>query len=169
MLKLHMQQNATAVTRCVHPQWDAPCLLIRLSLDIVVSVGVTFATYQAAEEETAAAHHKQAQQDVDQSGGPEGKQVDGLIAVGVHICCIFVVVGLINRVDPHITSNKPAEEEARCQRVPGHADLTEWVGGAVFVLLGAGQAGEQRQHQAKSSGHYQIDGDVGLPRTVIQV
>ncbi len=68
-----------------------------------------------------------------------------------------------------LTSDKPAEEEDRGQRVPGGADLTEPAGGAVFGLLGAGQAGEQRQHQAKDSHHYQIDGDVVLPRTVMQV
>lgn len=68
-----------------------------------------------------------------------------------------------------LTSDEPAEEEERCQRVPDRADLTERVGGAIFGLLSAGQAGEQRQHQAKRSHYYQVDGDVALPRTVMQI
>lgn len=68
-----------------------------------------------------------------------------------------------------LTGYKPAEEEERRQRVPGHADSTERVDGAVFGGFGAGQAGERRQAQAKDSRHDQIDGDVVLPRTVIQM
>ena len=68
-----------------------------------------------------------------------------------------------------LTSDEPAEEKARGQRVPGLADWIERVGGAIFGLLSTGQAGEHRQHQAKNSRHDQIDGDEVLPRTIIQI
>lgn len=68
-----------------------------------------------------------------------------------------------------LTGDEPAEEKERSQRVPGRAESAEGVRGAVFGLLGAGQTGEHRQDQAKYSQHYQIDGNVVLPRTVIQV
>lgn len=71
------------------------------SLHVVVGIGT--ATQAEAEEDQEAAHEKQTDQDVNQSGGPEGKQVKGLVAVGAHICCVFGVDGLINRVDPYIT------------------------------------------------------------------
>lgn len=143
------------------------CSLVCSTLHVVVRV--CSATQEEAEEDAAAREQKQSQEDVDQGGGPEGKQVQCPVAVRIHICRVLVVVGLINRVDPHITSNKPAEEEEGCQRVPGGADSTERVGGAVFGRLSTRQAGEQRQHQAKHPRHYQVDGDVALPRTVLQM
>lgn len=69
--------------------------------NVVVEIGT--ATQAAAHQDQGAAQEKQTNQDVNQSGGPEGKQVKGLVAVGAHICCVFGVVGLINRVDPYIT------------------------------------------------------------------
>lgn len=78
-----------------------PSLCSRKSLDVVVGVGS--ATQVEAEENTAAAYEEQTQEDVEQSGGPEGKQVELLVAVRIHICCVLVVVWLVNRVDPHIT------------------------------------------------------------------
>ena len=75
--------------------------LVCLSLDIVDWVGS--ATHAEAAEDTAADHQEQTQEDVDQGGGPEGKQVECPVAVGIHIGCILVVVRLINRVYPHIT------------------------------------------------------------------
>lgn len=82
------------------------------SLHVVVGVGT--ATQAGAHEAQAATHEGQTEQDVDQGGGPEGKQVQGLVAVEVWVCCIFLVAGLINRIDPHITSNKPAENKEGC-------------------------------------------------------
>lgn len=38
----------------------------------------------------------------------------------------------------------------------------------VPVLMGAEQAGEQRQHHCEDGHHYQLDGDVGLPRTLVK-
>lgn len=146
---------------------DASTLRFGESLDVVVGVGA--AAQEEAEEDAAAAHQEQTQQDVDQGGGPEGEQVERLVAVGIQMCGVLVVVGLINRVDPHITCDKPAEEEDGRQGVPGGADSAPRVGGAVFGVLGAGQAGEHRQHQAEDANHYQVDGDVALPRTVVQV
>lgn len=68
-----------------------------------------------------------------------------------------------------LTRDEPAEEEERGQGVPGDADSAERVGRAVFGLLGAGQAGEHRQRQAKDSQHDQVDGNVALQGTVVQV
>lgn len=68
-----------------------------------------------------------------------------------------------------LTRNKPAEEEGGRQGVPGGADPTERVGGLVFGLAGARQAGQQRQGQAKDPRHDQVDGDVGFSRTVMQI
>lgn len=157
----------TQTASCAAPL-DAPdSPSVCSSSDVVVGVGS--ATQVEADEDAAAAEQEQAEEDVDQGGGPEGKQVQRPVAVGLHGCRVLVVVGLVNRVDPHITSNKPAEEEERRQGVPGRADSTERVGGAVFGLIGAGKAGEQRQRQAKDSQHYQIDGDVVLLRAVMQI
>lgn len=68
-----------------------------------VVVCICSATQEEAEEDAAADKQKQSQEDVDQGGGPEGKQVQCLVAVRIHICRVLVVVGLIDRVDPHIT------------------------------------------------------------------
>lgn len=137
------------------------------ALDVVVAVGP--AAQVEADQDTTAEDQEQTQEDVDQGGGPEGKQVESPVTVRVHICCVPVVVGFINGIDPHITSNEPAEEEERRQRVPGRADGTERVVGVIIGLLGAGQAGEHGQQQAEDPHHDQIDGDVVLPRTVVQM
>lgn len=144
-----------------------PPIPFAASLDVVVGVGS--AAHVEADQDTAAEQQEHTQEDVDQGGGPEGKQVESPVAVRVHIRRVPVVVGLVNGVDPHITSNEPAEEEERRQRVPGRADGTERVVGVVIGLLGAGQAGEHRQQQAEDPHHYQIDGDVVLPRAVVQM
>jgi len=73
----------------------------RRSLDVVVRVGS--AAQEGAEAGAAAADHEQSQEDVDEGGGPEGKQVEVPVAVRVHIGRVPVVVGLVNRVYPHIT------------------------------------------------------------------
>lgn len=75
--------------------------VVSLPLDMVVGVGS--AAQAEADEGAAAAYQGQTQDDVDQGGGPEGKQVDCPVAVGIHICSVLVVVGLVNRVDPHVT------------------------------------------------------------------
>lgn len=172
-------------------------------VSLVVRVGS--ATQAEAEEGAAAEEHEQTHEDIDQGGGPESKQVQGLVAIGVQICRDLVVVGLVNGVDPHIawmkketfqfqqlvrsdgappqgrgatsesvkkavlTGNKPAAEEEGSQRVPEGADWSERVGRLVFTLTGTWQEGEQHQHHFKDSRHDQIDGDVRLPRTVVQV
>lgn len=68
-----------------------------------------------------------------------------------------------------LTGDEPAEDEEGGQRVPGDADAAEGVGGAVFGLPGTGQAREDVQHQAEESQDDQVHGDVGLPRTFVQV
>lgn len=45
-------------------------------------------------------------QDISESGGPEGEQVERLVAVCIHIGRVPVVVGFIDGVDPHITQRK---------------------------------------------------------------
>lgn len=65
----------------------------RLHVDII---GVSAATQEEAEEDAAADYQEETEQDVDQRGGPKGKQVERLVAVGTYICCVLVVVGLIN-------------------------------------------------------------------------
>lgn len=72
-----------------------------LSLDVDVGVGT--AAQAEAEKDEAATDHQQTHEDVDQRGGPESKQVQGLVAVRIHGGCVLVVVGLVNRVDPHVT------------------------------------------------------------------
>lgn len=49
------------------------------SLNVVVRVGPS--TQEEAEEDAAAAKKEQTQQDVDQGGGPEGEEVERLVAV----------------------------------------------------------------------------------------
>lgn len=148
---------------------DASCLLILslLSLDVIVRVGS--ATQVEADKDEAATDQETTQQDVDQGGGPEGKQVESLVTIGTQICGVLVVVWLVDRVDPHITSYKPAEEKEGGQRVPDGADATERTWRPLFWLPSTRQAGQQCQHQAKDPHHNQIDGDIVLPRTVIQV
>lgn len=138
-----------------------------MSLHVVIWVGT--ATQAEADKDATATQQEQPQEDVDEGGCPEGEQVERLVAIGIYICCVLVVIGLVNRVNPHITSDEPAEEEESSHRVPDGAESAEGVSGAVFGLLGTGQAGEHRQDQAKYSRHYQIDGNVVLPWTVIQV
>lgn len=60
-----------------------------------------------------------------------------------------------------LTSNKPAEEEERDQAAPDLAVIPK--------AGGAGQHGEHGQQQGDGSRYQQIDGDVGLPWTVILV
>lgn len=79
-------------------------------------------------------------------------------------CCCVSSVDL-----PTLTGDEPAEGEAGHQRVPKDADAAEEAGRSVAVLTGAGQAGEQRQRHPEDAHHNQVDGDVGLPRTVMQV
>ncbi len=81
----------------MHPASSIVCS----SLDVVIWVGS--ATQEEAEEDAAAAKQEETQEDVDQSGSPEGKQVQRPVAVGTNVSAVLVVVGLINRVDPHIT------------------------------------------------------------------
>lgn len=69
-------------------------------------VGIGAAHQEETDEDAAAAKEEEAQQDVDQGGGPEGKQVQRLVAVGVHAGRVLVVVGLVNGVDPHVTWRK---------------------------------------------------------------
>lgn len=137
------------------------------TLDVVV--GISSSTKAEAEQDAEANYEEETQEDVDRGGAPEGKQVERLVTVKIHTCAVLVVVGLVNRVDPHVSSNEPAEKEERGQRVPGHADSVEGVGGVIFGLLSAGQAGEHGEHHTKHPGNYQIDRDVALPWAVVQV
>lgn len=82
-------------------KWKDPCQgRGRPSLDVVVGVGS--AARVEADEDAAAGEHEQAQEDVDQGGGPEGEQVERPVAVRIHVRRVFVVVGLVDRVDPHV-------------------------------------------------------------------
>lgn len=63
-------------------------------------VGVGSATQAEAEEGTAAEDDEQTQEDIDQGGGPESKQVQGPVAILVPSC--LLIAGLVNGVDPHI-------------------------------------------------------------------
>lgn len=75
--------------------------LTSLSLDIVVSVGS--ATQVEADEDEAAAYQEHTEEDVDEGGDPEGKQVERPVTVRIRSCCVLVEVWFVNRVDPHIT------------------------------------------------------------------
>lgn len=132
-------------------------------------VGVLAAKHEATDEEAAAADQRYTQDDVDQGRGPEGEQVERPVAVLLDIRRVLVEVWLEDGVDPHVTCDKPAEEEDRGQRVPDFAGAGQRGGGLVFPLLGARQAGDQTQHQTKDPHHYQVDGDVGVSRTLLQV
>lgn len=68
-----------------------------------------------------------------------------------------------------LTGDEPAEQEGGRERVPNDADTAEGVGRLVPALAGARQAGEQRQHHCEDAHHDQVDGDVGLPWTLVQV
>ena len=72
-----------------------------MSLDVVVGVGP--AEGAEAQQSAAPPEQEQAQQDVQQRGGPEGKQVQRLVAVWLHGRGGAVVVGLVDGVDPHIS------------------------------------------------------------------
>lgn len=54
------------------------------SRNVVVWVGST--AQAKAEEDAEAANQEETQEDVEQGGGPEGKQVEGLVAVGFSTC-----------------------------------------------------------------------------------
>lgn len=65
----------------------------------------------ATQKACATAREKdETQQDVVQVGGPEGKQVESLVAVVVAGHCL-IVVGFIDGVNPHITSRKRSPRE----------------------------------------------------------
>ena len=68
-----------------------------------------------------------------------------------------------------LTTDEPTEEEGGGQAVPYGAGSAGRVVGAVGRLLSAGKAGEQAKDQPKHTGHYQVDRDIFLPGTVIQV
>lgn len=92
------------------PPSNASCVpAATSSLDVVVRV--SSAAQAEAEEGAAGTKHCHPEEDVDQGGDPEGKQVQVLVAVEARVSCVLVVVGLVNRVDPHISSYEPAEEK----------------------------------------------------------
>lgn len=132
-------------------------------------VWIFAAKHESTDEDAAAADEGQTQDDVDQRGGPEGEQIESPIAVLIDICCVLLEVWLINGVDPHVTCDKPAEEEDGRQHVPDFADSGQRGGRLIFTLSGARQAGDHAQHHPKHPHHDQIDGDVVVSRTVLQV
>lgn len=89
-------------------------------LDVVVRVGA--AAEAEAHEDAAAAQQEDSKQDVDQGGGPEGIQVEGLITVHIWVCRVLLEVRPVNRVDPDIPwrggktqgENKTAQELTKC-------------------------------------------------------
>lgn len=135
--------------------------------DIVVGVGPT--AYVEADHDTAAREDKQTHQDVHQRDGPEGKQVDCLVTVGIDLCRGLVIVGFIDGVDPHITRDKPAEDKERHQGVPAGAESVQRGGSPVLWFPGTGQAGKQAEEQAEHPHHHQVNGDVVLLGAVLQV
>lgn len=100
-----MSLGATEALTASTENLCASRLLVIWFEQLHVVVGIGSATQEEAEEDAEAAYEEKTQEDVDQRGGPEGKQVECLVAIGFHTCCVLVVVGLINRVDPHITYN----------------------------------------------------------------
>lgn len=80
------------------------------------------------------------------------------------ICCRVSTVKAAE-----LTGDEPAEHEGGGERVPKHTDAAEGFGRPVPLLTGAGQAGEQRQRHGEDAHHNQVDGDVGLARTLVQV
>lgn len=100
-------------------------------------------THTHAHHDTAACHNDQADDDVDNRDGPEGKKVGCLIAVQR---CVGVITWLIDGINPHVTyntqthshlpthvhlrviirmcvftCNKPAEQEECDEGIPGGA------------------------------------------------
>lgn len=134
-----------------------------------IVIGVSPSAQEEAEKDTAAPNQEQSNQYIDQCGGPEGKQVHSLIAVCIDGSGILDIIRFVDPVDPHITSNEPAEKKGRGDRVPGYAKSVEWVGGPISGLLCAGQTGQQGQHQAKHPQNHQINGDVVFPGALMQV
>lgn len=108
-----------------------------------------------------AAENDETQQEVEEVCGPEGKQVERLVAVGVQAGNRLVIAGFIDGINPHITSDEPAEEEEKDKAAPGLALISK--------VGTAGQDGEHGQKQGDDAHHQQVDGDVGLPRTVMLV
>lgn len=70
-------------------------------------IGISSAQQAETDEDAAAADQEETQQDVDQGGGPERKQVRSPVAVRIHAGRVLVVVGLVNGVDPHVTWRNP--------------------------------------------------------------
>lgn len=100
-----------------------------------VSVIRVSTTAQAeADKNATSSDHKSPHQDVSQSDGPEGEQVNSLIAVNIDGGGVLHIDGLINPVDPHVTSNEPTEYKAGHEGSPGGAQATEGSGGAFFGL-----------------------------------
>lgn len=77
----------------------------RWTLNVVVGIGP--AQQVEADADAAAAQEEEPQQDVDQRGGPEGKQVQRPVAVGPRAGGGAVVVGLVDGVDPHVPWGEP--------------------------------------------------------------
>lgn len=71
----------------------------------VVRIGT--AQQEHTDEDAAAADEGEAQQDVGEGGGPEGEQVQRLVAVRIRDRRVLVVVGHVNGVDPHVTWRNP--------------------------------------------------------------
>lgn len=137
---------------------------------VVSVVRVSATTQEEAEQNTASSDQEGPQEDVDQSDDPEGKQVDGLMAVKVERDGGFVlhINRLIYPVDPHVSSYEPTEDKTGHKGVPGSATAMEDVGGA-FLGLCTGKTRQQGQHQTEHPHHHQVDGDIVLPRALIQV
>lgn len=133
---------------------------------MVSVIRVSTAAQEEAEQNTASSDQEGSQQDVDQSDGPEGKQVNSLMAVNFDGGGILHIDGLIYPVDPHVTSNEPTEDKRRHKGVPSRAEPVEDIGGA-FLGLCTGQTGQQGQDQAEHPHHHQVDGDVVLPGALI--
>lgn len=113
----------------------------RLSHLVVISV-VWLGSAKATQAKTTATANdrKETQHDVEQCGGPEGKQVERLVAVKAHICTILVVAWLKHRVDPIVACNEPAEEEHDHQWLPDLKERAQAILQATFRVLIAGQA-----------------------------
>lgn len=131
-------------------------------------VRVSAAAQEEAEENTASSDQEGPQQDVGQSDGPEGEQINSLIAVNVGRVGVVDIDRLIYPVDPHVTSNEPTDDKTGHEGVPSGAAAVQDVCGAFFLLC-TGQTGRQGQHQAEHPHHHQEDGDIVLSGTVIQV
>lgn len=81
-------------------------------------VRISTATQAEAKENAASSDQCDPYQDVDQGDGPEGVQVNSLVAENVKGGGVLHIDGLINPVDPYVTANEPTGDKTGHEGVP---------------------------------------------------